>query len=357
MKSYSEFYNKRYKFSQVYNNNEASNIRDENINNSENDNNFSTSTDEDLNRSITSPPVAANNNKQVNNISAPLGSISNRLNNFKQTNTLQANNCTEASYNLYSNYENYPNFQNHFAPFHQSNQNFHQNNYITHSNQQNNVHFPFYSPNHYQFQNNSLRLNNHHRTSTGSTSADSSSLSLNSPPINKDENIPPLNGTNLNSQSHHTQQQESLNSFGNTVNNISVSKNLSNAQLNEIKRQEVSNLTPINSTSSRANVSILNSSMSSNNEDSLPIKKRRPVPAEQKDSQYWDKRRKNNESAKRSRDIRRSKEEHISIRVIYLEQENLQLRTECALLRSETEKLRSMLYSTNNNNNIQNNNC
>ena len=43
---------------------------------------------------------------------------------------------------------------------------------------------------------------------------------------------------------------------------------------------------------------------------------------------------------------------------LYLEQENLQLRTECALLRSETEKLRSMLYSTNNNNNnIQNNNC
>ena len=81
------------------------------------------------------------------------------------------------------------------------------------------------------------------------------------------------------------------------------------------------------------------------------------MPVEHKDNQYWEKRKKNNESAKRSRDVRRSKEEHISIRVIYLEQENLQLRTECALLRNETEKLRSMLYASNSNNSNQINNC
>lgn len=77
-------------------------------------------------------------------------------------------------------------------------------------------------------------------------------------------------------------------------------------------------------------------------------KKRRAIPVENKDEAYWEKRRKNNESAKRSRDMRRSKEEHISIRVIYLEQENLQLKTELALMKTETEKLRAMLYAASN---------
>lgn len=64
------------------------------------------------------------------------------------------------------------------------------------------------------------------------------------------------------------------------------------------------------------------------------------------DQAYWDKRRKNNESAKRSRDARRMKEEQIAMRVVYLEQENLQLRTEAQLLKNEIEKLRCMLYNT-----------
>jgi len=63
------------------------------------------------------------------------------------------------------------------------------------------------------------------------------------------------------------------------------------------------------------------------------------------DQAYWEKRRKNNESAKRSRDARRMKEEQIAMRVVYLEQENLQLRTEAQLLKSEIDKLRSMLYN------------
>ena len=63
-----------------------------------------------------------------------------------------------------------------------------------------------------------------------------------------------------------------------------------------------------------------------------------------KDDQYWDKRQKNNDSAKRSREARRVKEEQISMRVICLEQENLQLRTELSLLKSDIDKLRVMLY-------------
>ena len=79
----------------------------------------------------------------------------------------------------------------------------------------------------------------------------------------------------------------------------------------------------------------------------IPPKKRpHSVPETQKDNIYWDKRRKNNESAKRSRDARRMKEEQIAMRVVYLEQENLQLRTEVSLLKSEIEKLRCMLYNS-----------
>ena len=91
-----------------------------------------------------------------------------------------------------------------------------------------------------------------------------------------------------------------------------------------------------------------NSVKSGNDEDSgVPPKKRQIlVPEEQRDDMYWDKRKKNNESAKRSREARRMKEEQIALRVVYLEQENLQLRTEVSLLKSEIEKLRCMLYNS-----------
>lgn len=91
------------------------------------------------------------------------------------------------------------------------------------------------------------------------------------------------------------------------------------------------------------------SSVKSGNEDDsgIPPKKRTIIlPEEQRDDTYWEKRKKNNESAKRSRESRRMKEEQIALRVVYLEQENLQLRTEVSLLKSEIEKLRCMLYNS-----------
>ncbi|CAG7726606.1 unnamed protein product [Allacma fusca] len=65
-----------------------------------------------------------------------------------------------------------------------------------------------------------------------------------------------------------------------------------------------------------------------------------------KDEAYWERRRKNNEAAKRSRDARRAKEDEIAIRAAFLEQENLKLRFELCALKSETAKLRCMLYSS-----------
>ncbi|XP_064104318.1 uncharacterized protein LOC135214178 [Macrobrachium nipponense] len=65
-----------------------------------------------------------------------------------------------------------------------------------------------------------------------------------------------------------------------------------------------------------------------------------------KDDAYWERRRKNNEAAKRSRDARRAKEDEIAIRAAFLEQENIKLRIELSSLKSETTKLRCLLYNS-----------
>lgn len=66
---------------------------------------------------------------------------------------------------------------------------------------------------------------------------------------------------------------------------------------------------------------------------------------EEKDAAYLEKRRKNNEAAKRSRDARRAKEDEIAIRAAFLEQENMKLKYELIALRKETEKLKCMIYT------------
>ena len=70
-----------------------------------------------------------------------------------------------------------------------------------------------------------------------------------------------------------------------------------------------------------------------------------PSAEERKDDAYWERRRKNNEAAKRSRDARRAKEEEIALRAAFLEQENLKLRAQVAILKNETAKLHYMLYN------------
>ncbi|KAK6633993.1 hypothetical protein RUM43_001598 [Polyplax serrata] len=66
-----------------------------------------------------------------------------------------------------------------------------------------------------------------------------------------------------------------------------------------------------------------------------------------KDQAYWERRRKNNEAAKKSRDARRAKEDEIAIRAAFLERENLQLRLELASLKGEVERLRCVVYANN----------
>ena len=80
------------------------------------------------------------------------------------------------------------------------------------------------------------------------------------------------------------------------------------------------------------------------NSDGTPGGKRMKLMDEKKDDSYWERRRKNNEAAKRSRDSRRAKEEEIALRAAFLEQENLKLRAQVAILKNETAKLHYMLY-------------
>merc|ERR1711962_432350 len=75
------------------------------------------------------------------------------------------------------------------------------------------------------------------------------------------------------------------------------------------------------------------------------IKKSRKiyVPLEAKDEKYWDRRRKNNIAAKRSRDARRIKENQISMRAAFLEKENNALRSELMALKKENTNLKSVV--------------
>ena len=55
-------------------------------------------------------------------------------------------------------------------------------------------------------------------------------------------------------------------------------------------------------------------------------KKRNPVPEDLKDEKYWEKRNKNKEATRKSREAKRQKENQIVRRAAYLEKENRALK-------------------------------
>ncbi|XP_072039843.1 thyrotroph embryonic factor-like [Amphiura filiformis] len=75
------------------------------------------------------------------------------------------------------------------------------------------------------------------------------------------------------------------------------------------------------------------------------IKKSRKifVPSEQKDDKYWERRRKNNVAAKRSRDARRVKENQIVLRASFLEKENNALKDEVLGLKKDNLGLKKLV--------------
>ena len=63
------------------------------------------------------------------------------------------------------------------------------------------------------------------------------------------------------------------------------------------------------------------------------------------DASYYERRKKNNDAAKRSRDARKMKEEQTAARASFLESENIQLRTQIELMKGEIAKLQVMLLT------------
>lgn len=82
----------------------------------------------------------------------------------------------------------------------------------------------------------------------------------------------------------------------------------------------------------------------SNTSGGKNLKKGKSVPDEEKDESYWEKRKKNNESAKRSREARRSKELQINYQVLLLERENLALKTEVDMIQRDCEQMEAQLH-------------
>lgn len=74
-----------------------------------------------------------------------------------------------------------------------------------------------------------------------------------------------------------------------------------------------------------------------------PRSEKKPIPAEQKDNKYFERRKRNNMAAKKSRDARKAREDEIAIRASFLEKENAILRAQVATLREEANSLRQLL--------------
>lgn len=74
-----------------------------------------------------------------------------------------------------------------------------------------------------------------------------------------------------------------------------------------------------------------------------PRSEKKPIPEDQKDNKYFERRKRNNNAAKKSRDARKAREDEIAIRASFLEKENAILRAQVATLREEANSLRQLL--------------
>lgn len=75
--------------------------------------------------------------------------------------------------------------------------------------------------------------------------------------------------------------------------------------------------------------------------------KKKPVPTSQKDAVYWERRRKNNLAAKRSRESRRNRDNQTTMRTSMLETENMELRDKINDVRSELLDVKEKLQEYN----------
>lgn len=86
----------------------------------------------------------------------------------------------------------------------------------------------------------------------------------------------------------------------------------------------------------------------SDSDQEMPARKKRaPVPSEKKDERYWERRKKNNIAAKRSRELRRKKIDEELKQAQDAIQENQKLKQEIEVLKAEINSLRRLLKDAN----------
>merc|ERR1711884_426879 len=74
-----------------------------------------------------------------------------------------------------------------------------------------------------------------------------------------------------------------------------------------------------------------------------PRGEKKPIPEDLKDGKYFERRKRNNLAAKKSRDQRKVRESQVCQRATLLEKENAVLRAQVGTLRDEAGSLRSLL--------------
>ncbi|MEQ2161973.1 hypothetical protein GOODEAATRI_015138 [Goodea atripinnis] len=84
-----------------------------------------------------------------------------------------------------------------------------------------------------------------------------------------------------------------------------------------------------------------------------PRRKREFIPEEKKDALYWEKRRKNNEAAKRSREKRRLNDYALETHFMALKEENARLSAELTAIKFQFGMAQSMVYTGRQSNQLQ----
>lgn len=74
-----------------------------------------------------------------------------------------------------------------------------------------------------------------------------------------------------------------------------------------------------------------------------PRSEKKPIPSDQKDNKYFERRKRNNQAAKKSRDARKAREDEIATRASFLEKENAILRAQTQTLREEATSLQQLI--------------
>lgn len=145
---------------------------------------------------------------------------------------------------------------------------------------------------------------------------------------------------NLQSTQSSSQNGSLLNSNGNLINGLTLmhTGHTSKSSASSVKSNS-------SSVSSSSDSSLLGSSQSKRVRTAKKV-----VPDQQKDMKYFERRKRNNVAAKKSRDARKQREDEIAIRASFLEKENAILKAQLQTLKDEAQQLRILLAQKKTNN-------